>query len=262
MSDKSAEISWTVLGSSSGIPSPYRNCSGYLFKVSDSLTLFDCGSGVTSAFLRSGFEPDRLQNIFISHTHSDHISDLPLFIQLLYNLRRSKPLDIYIPSEATAAFASFLISCYLFREKFSFECRLLPIENVQSIGDGNIEVRAILNSHLSKAATQIKEHGYTNRMECYSFLITAMERTRILYSADIGSLEDIAPYLSDLDLLVLETFHINLQQLERSLQTNPIEKILLTHYTDQSRAELENYIRHSLHRQKFRLAEDGLTVSL
>lgn len=262
MSEIASEISWTVLGSSSGIPSPTRNCSGHLLKFSDSLTLFDCGSGVTKAFLQRSFEPDCLEHIFISHTHSDHISDLPLLVQLLYNLKRNKPLYLYLPQEAITSFASFLSACYLFREKFSFDLRLRPIKEIQSPGNGNISVRAILNNHLSKAAAQIKEFDYPNRMESYSFLITLQDRVRVLYSADIGSLVDITPYLGALDFLVLETFHIDLGQLEQSLQANPVKRVLLTHYTDQDREKLENYIARSLHRQCLSLAEDGMTVNL
>ena len=262
MKPPSSEVTWTVLGSSSGIPSPDRNCSGHLLEIGERLTLFDCGSGITSAFLKYGFDPDRLENIFISHTHSDHISDLPLLVQLLYNLKRMNPLTIYLPAEAVAPIESLLQTCYLFREKFSFELRIEPLQEDRELSCGGFEVRAILNTHLLKSAPLISEHGYKNKMQCYSFLIKISNGKKILYSADIGSLDDIIAFLEGLDLLILEGFHIDLAALYKYLSRNEVNRVILTHLPDGGRLSILKQISDSPYRNILQTAEDGLSIIL
>ncbi|MCF6334560.1 MAG: sigma 54-interacting transcriptional regulator [Spirochaetales bacterium] len=88
-----------VLGSSSGLPSADKATSGYLLKNNDSLTLIDCGGGVTQSFLKRGFNPLNVDRICISHTHSDHVCELSLFLQLIYLHKRKRPLDLFLPEK-------------------------------------------------------------------------------------------------------------------------------------------------------------------
>ena len=89
--------SFTLLGTSSGVPQASRANAGYLLKTGDSLSLIDCGGGVTSSFLRAGFDPLKIDRVFISHTHPDHCCELSLVIQMVYLAGRTEPLDVYLP---------------------------------------------------------------------------------------------------------------------------------------------------------------------
>ena len=68
-------------------------------QVGESLNLIDCGGGVTSSFLRQGFDPLRLDRVFVSHTHSDHVGELTLVIQMLHVLNSNQRLTVYLPDE-------------------------------------------------------------------------------------------------------------------------------------------------------------------
>ena len=106
--------SFTVLGSSSGLPQANRACSGYVLQTRESVSLIDCGGGVTSSFLRCGFDPGCLDRIFISHTHSDHCCELSLVIQMLHVLGSERRLDIYLPDEFVRPFLTYLNAVYMF----------------------------------------------------------------------------------------------------------------------------------------------------
>ena len=119
--------SFYVLGTSSGLPVADKATSGYLLKTDNSLTLIDCGGGVTQSFLKRGFDPLHVDKIIISHTHSDHVCELTLFLQLIYLHKRTNPLDIYLPEEFIEPFQNYLNAVYLLQEKMTFKINFKSI---------------------------------------------------------------------------------------------------------------------------------------
>jgi len=97
-----SNVTFTILGSSAGMPQPLRGNSGYVLDVDGRLFQFDCGGGVSRAFRSAGFDPLQVDGIVISHTHPDHIGDLPLYIQMEYLAGRTELLTIHLPEEALA----------------------------------------------------------------------------------------------------------------------------------------------------------------
>jgi ribonuclease BN (tRNA processing enzyme) len=87
-----------VLGCGDAFGSGGRNQSGYLIETSDRLFLLDCGPTALLAMKRAGFDPRRLELIFLSHLHGDHFGGIPFFfIEHLYQRTRDKPLQIAGP---------------------------------------------------------------------------------------------------------------------------------------------------------------------
>ena len=113
-------LSWTILGSGPGIPVADRNSSSYVLSCENKLYLFDCGGGATASFLLSGFDPVDVQAIFISHTHADHICELPLFIQKMYHTSRTGRVPVFLPEDALGPVRTILDTGYLFAEKCKF----------------------------------------------------------------------------------------------------------------------------------------------
>jgi len=255
------DISWTVLGSASGNPSPERANAGQLLTIRDTLILFDCGSGVVSSFLKSGFEPASVKAVFISHTHPDHCSDLPFLIQTLYLFKKNDPLDIFVPEEAVVLFANLLSTCYLFKEKLGFDLQINPIESRHDFPDDRVAVTPIPNKHLKNSAGVIEKFHYPNRMQSYSFRIE-IDNQDILYSSDLDSLDDIADYADNLDLLVVEMMHIDFDDLTPFLKRKTIKRTLLTHVKDVSRPEITRKINTAPPDMKIELADDCLTLRL
>nr|MBN2276720.1 MBL fold metallo-hydrolase [candidate division Zixibacteria bacterium] len=254
-------IKWTVLGSASGIPSGERNSSGHVLDLNGDLILFDCGGGVASAFLRAGFDPTRLAAIFISHMHPDHCSDLPLLMQKLYHTRRERSIDIFVPDEAVIPVGRFFDACYLFQEKFPFRANLLAVEDEHRPAGGRVIVRSFLNGHLEGNARLIADYGYTNRMQCYSFLIEG-DGKKIYYSSDLASLDDIHPAPDDLDLLILETTHIDLTVLPELISGKKVRKTILTHIADEDESRIREFVADLSGKADITAASDGYTSEL
>ena len=61
--------------------------------------LFDCGEGTQRQLTIAGISPFKIQNIFISHIHADHVLGLGGLIQSLGLMKRTEPLDIFGPKE-------------------------------------------------------------------------------------------------------------------------------------------------------------------
>ena len=183
------ENAFIILGVSSGMPQPGQACSGYVLRTGSELSLIDCGGGISAAFVSNGFDPLQVERIFISHTHPDHVSDLPLFIQMVYLAGRKDPVDIYLPEEFVEPFENYLRAVYLIREKLPFKLNILGYES-GVIYEGNFKLTAIGNRHLQEYAPFIEKYGLPNRMQCHSFDIEVAGRT-LFYSADVFDLEDI-----------------------------------------------------------------------
>jgi ribonuclease BN (tRNA processing enzyme) len=227
-----------ILGSSSGLPQAGRACSGYVLKTGENLSLIDCGGGVTSSFLRRGLNPLDVEQVFITHTHPDHVIDLPLFIQLLYLEGRTGPFDMYIPEEFVQPFRTFLTSVYLIEEKLGFKLNLVGYQDEFTF-TGEFQLRAIGNKHLQSNGELIKQLGLPNKMQCHSVEIE-VDGKKILYSSDIAAYEDVRPHLDGKDLVVLESTHVDLAEFIEHAQTVKVGRFIITHLgTDEEIAAIQ-----------------------
>ncbi len=251
----------TILGSASGYPTSKRTSSGYIFEIDGRLILFDCGSGVTRAFLQAELEPHEVSTIIISHTDPDHISDLPQFIQMLKLSRKTERLDIYLPGEAIEPIKNYLTACYLFREKLPFTLELKAVVDSWKIEDGEATIRSIQNRHLTGNAGIIEEFGYPNKMQSYSYLLEREDK-RLFYSGDIKSLDDISSCLRDLDLLLIETSHIDLEKSIEAISQSNIKRIILTHVADDRESELNARVTQNKYELYMTIARDGDVIEI
>lgn len=243
------------------MPQPDRCHSGYVLEIGGRLFQFDCGGGVSRAFRKAGFDSLNVERIVISHTHPDHISDLPLFIQMQYLAGRQDPITIHLPEEAIEPIRAQFQAMYLLEHKMPFELSFAAVSEGRPIESGEVMIETIANSHLEKYAPFVKEYDLPNRQQCYSFLISAGGK-KILYSADLGSEKDILGYLDDLDLLVIESTHIDIGNLlERSAQKN-IGRIVLTHIEEGYDVDQAVQIAWKQGADNLIIAQDGMRIEL
>ena len=88
------------LGTGSGVPSTNRNLSCIALKLLDErndIWLFDCGEGTQQRILRTTLKPRKVNKIFITHLHGDHIFGLPGFLSSRAFQGGDTPLTIYGP---------------------------------------------------------------------------------------------------------------------------------------------------------------------
>jgi len=89
----------TFLGTSSAVPSKYRNHPAIALKAFGEVMLLDCGEGTQRQLANVKISPMKIDKIFISHLHGDHILGLPGIIQSMGFRGRlpDNPLHIYGP---------------------------------------------------------------------------------------------------------------------------------------------------------------------
>ena len=93
------QFSLTVLGSNSALPTSERHPSAQILRVSERIFLIDCGEGTQFQLRKYHINFTRINHIFISHLHGDHLFGLIGLISTLGLLNRKVDLHIYAHKE-------------------------------------------------------------------------------------------------------------------------------------------------------------------
>jgi ribonuclease BN (tRNA processing enzyme) len=252
-----------ILGSSSGLASAKRSCSSFVLETSDGIYLFDCGEGTTRSLLQNEVDLERINNIFISHGHSDHFIGLPILLQYYHLKKRREELNVFLPSELVLGLKNLLNVVYLFPEELPFILNLIPIRKNPIFENSSLKVEAFLNSHLVKNQNFIQEQNLPNKMESFSFVINLSGR-KIVYSGDIASLADLEKICLNVDVLLTECMHVEIEKILELAQVNKVKRIIFTHIPDELEDKLETlqtmFAKYGLEEVKF--AFDGMVIEL
>ncbi|EOC0266091.1 ribonuclease Z [Cronobacter dublinensis] len=90
----------TFLGTSAGLPSTTRNVTAIVLNPQNNQSgpwLFDCGEATQHQMLRASANPGKIEKIFITHLHGDHIFGLPGLLCSRSMAGCETPLDVYGP---------------------------------------------------------------------------------------------------------------------------------------------------------------------
>ncbi|MBP5250991.1 MAG: ribonuclease Z [Treponema sp.] len=86
-----------VLGCGGMMPLPYRHLTSVLLRRDGDLFLFDGGEGTQVSLRRLNLKWKKINAIFVSHTHADHVTGLPGILMLNAQVERTEPLYIFGP---------------------------------------------------------------------------------------------------------------------------------------------------------------------
>ncbi len=86
-----------ILGCGGMMPLPYRHLTSVLLRRDGDLFLFDGGEGTQVSLRRLNLKWKKIDAIFVSHTHADHVTGLPGILMLSAQVDRKEPLYIYGP---------------------------------------------------------------------------------------------------------------------------------------------------------------------
>ena len=168
----------------------------------DEKNLIDWGPDLNAACMKSGAELSKLENIYITHTHSDHFCCSNIGLIEMSITRRREPIDIFL-SEAGYERAVMLL--HAFGDNLTAydpaghlgndQVRLHPVKVGVPFKQGDYQILAVPTTHrVSETETAIN----------YLF---EKDGFRLLYACDTGYYQPEAIELlrgSQVDVLVLE----------------------------------------------------------
>ena len=133
------------LGISAGQPTLQRSLSSVALERDGSLFLLDCGEGTQFQFRRAGLRFGRLEAIFITHMHGDHVTGLPGMLMSLQLTGRTRPLPIVGPPDLEEFIRT---TSRLMQTGFTFGLAFTAVEGEGTVMEGeDWWVRAVPLEH-------------------------------------------------------------------------------------------------------------------
>jgi len=254
-------ISLTVLGKSPSWEDRDGACSGYLVQVGERTLLLDCGSGVFAKLRRYGVY-ERVDAVVISHLHADHVLDLvPFAYALRYGLGSpAQRPQLHAPPGAHDALRNL---CALWGSgtliEDAFELREYDPAAVLELDVASVRFQPVPH-YVASNAVEIR---------------AAADGARLVFSADCGPNELLAPFARDADLLLIESTlldpppagdgaagHLTAAQAGAIGRSAGARRLVLTHFSDQLDAGLVRGRAEAAFEGPVELAAEGATYEL
>ncbi|MEX2371118.1 MAG: ribonuclease Z [Bacteroidales bacterium] len=133
-----------ILGSSSALPTSNRSSAAHLLNMNERFFLIDCGEGTQIQLRKNKLSPARINHIFISHLHGDHVFGIFGLLSSLGLMGRNAALNLYGPADLE----KMLQSHFIFFHPPPFPLIFHRCEDSKLIyEDSKSEVRAIRLLH-------------------------------------------------------------------------------------------------------------------
>ncbi len=247
-----------ILGSASGKPEQDRAHASIALLRGEDVWLWDAGEGVTSSLLRCNIAPRRIKGVFITHLHPDHCLGVFMLLQYLHMDGWTGELPIHLPGGAQETFDSFARQLYLVPGRINPRYRFEPLQDQHRL-EKDLTLETYPTAHLRKW-----EEANIPGLEVRSFAFRLQsEAGSLFYSGDIAGLDDIKDFLRERDLLILESAHIDYDDVLQTAAQKGIQKVILTHYASETRDDLEALrLRARKHNLEVIPAYDGLKSSV
>jgi len=137
----------TILGSSSALPTSGRYPSAHVLNAHERLFLIDCGEGTQMQLRKTRTRFAKINHIFISHLHGDHVFGLYGLLSTFSLMGRKNPIHLYAPENYRNILISHLND---FDIHLSFEIDFIPLSGkdpVKILDDKYITVTSFPLQH-------------------------------------------------------------------------------------------------------------------
>ena len=160
----------TILGSSSALPTSERYPSAHVLNVHERLYLIDCGEGTQMQLRRNKIRIGKINHIFISHIHGDHIFGLYGLLSTYSLMGRTTPLHLYAPVNYQAILLSHLSD---FDIHLNYDIDFIPL-------NGKDPVKILDDKYLTVTAFPL-----VHRVPAFGFLFREKPRDRNIIKESI-----------------------------------------------------------------------------
>ncbi|MBI2129810.1 MBL fold metallo-hydrolase [Candidatus Woesearchaeota archaeon] len=183
-----------VLGSGTCVPNLHRSESAYVIKAGKQQLLFDCGAGTKRRLVEAKIYLRKIDYMFFTHCHNDHINDLPalLWSYAYTGFTRKKEMKLVGPKGFKEYFK--VVFKLLKFENMPFKINIKEVKNNTTQIDGAyIKSAPIIHSkNWNNVAYRIEYHGKA-----------------IVYSGDAEYTDELVELAKNTDLLILECSNPN-----------------------------------------------------
>ncbi len=146
------------LGTGSGVPSKKRNVSSLVLRMLEergTIWVFDCGEATQHQILHTTIRPRRIETIFITHLHGDHLYGLPGLLSSRSFQGGETPVTVYGPKGLKEYID---VSLKVSGTRLRYPLQVVEVSEGILFEDGKFTVHAIkLNHGLESYGYIIKE---------------------------------------------------------------------------------------------------------
>ncbi len=89
-----------LLGTGASVSDPHRTTTMLALSNRSGIVAVDCGGDLIQRMLVCGLDVGRIEALFLTHAHSDHVTGFPLVIQRLWLNGRDRPIPVFGPAPA------------------------------------------------------------------------------------------------------------------------------------------------------------------
>ena len=192
------------MGTASAMPISDRNPSAQMLNVHGRLFLIDCGEGTQQTIRRLHMSFVKIEAIFISHIHGDHVFGIFGLLSTISLYGRTAPIDIYAPPSFGSVLKFFLS---YFGEGVAFPINFHPLE---SKGPEVVYDSKVLS---------VSAFPLNHKIECYGFRFDEKASPRrpdkapfkarsYAYCSDTAPFPELAEWVRGVDVLYHEATYI------------------------------------------------------
>ena len=197
-----------MLGTAGGpLPRAHRAQSAHALIVNGQPYIVDAGDGLSRRLAQAGINFTKINQVFITHLHNDHMAGLATFLDTSWQYSRRTAIDVYGPTgtEATVQGAIHYMATEAEIRGIS-EGKNIPLANVFKghnskegvvFQDANVKVTAVQNSHYQFSAEDAKRH------QSFAYRFDTPDRC-VVFTGDTGPSAQVEALSKGCDTLVAE----------------------------------------------------------
>ena len=222
------------------------NCTGL---VIDEQILVDIGPGTVKQLIKENISLTNINTILLTHLHSDHILDFPLFVVNLKVIGINHKINIYSPKGTKEKLNKLLISMYedhldMFINTY-FNFIDIKDNDIIEIDNKKVEVKRVVHEGINEAYGYIIDSkiGITGDSSYCDNVVYIFNNSEV--------------FICDLSCIKGDIYHMGIDDIQKIRKMDKSKTIIPIHYRDKTREKLKN-----INIENLLVVEDGYEFNI